>query len=162
MNLRQLFEDDFWDVDICWSRPKLYENVIEYGADLDDEAYLYMITAKFSSYKPKIIYIGKTYKQTVSLRLSQDDHSKRYKKLRKQYPRHKFYVSYGTVHVHDGQITENRIKDIEKILIYSNDTDHVQNVSNYYTHGVKNSYKIKLTGYRHTLSKELYLGVFVK
>ncbi len=41
MSLRQLFEDDFWDVDINWSRPKLYENVIEYGAELDDEAYLY-------------------------------------------------------------------------------------------------------------------------
>ncbi len=162
MSLRQLFEEDFWDVEINWSRPALYENVIEYGAELDDKAFLYMITAKFGSNKSKILYIGKTYKQTVNIRLSQNDHHKRYKNIQKKYPRHKLYVSCGTVQIHNGKITENRIKEIEKILIYSNDTDHVQNVSNYYTHGVKDSYKIKLSGYRHSLPKELYLGVFAK
>lgn len=162
MSLRQLFEDDSWDVEINWSRPKLYENVIEYGVELDDDAYLYMITAKYGSSKSKILYIGKTYKQTVSIRLNQDDHRRRYKDFRQKYPRHNLYISYGTVQIHNGNITENRIKEVEKILIYSNDTGHAQNVSNTYSHAVKDSYKIRNSGCRCSLPKQLYLGIFAK
>jgi len=160
MNLTPLFKNEFWNVEISWSRPTTYENVIYYGTDRDDEAYLYIIAAKYGSNKSKILYIGKTYKQTVSVRLNQEDHKKRYRKFRKEYPRHKLYISYGIVKMKNGKLNSNRIKEIEKILIYSNKTEHSYNVSNLSYHGVTDSYKIKNSGYKHTLPEYLYLGVF--
>lgn len=59
-------------------------------------------------------------------------------------------------------MVRSRIKDIENILIYSNDPDHSHNVQNFYNHGVKGSYLIKNCGYKSTLPKEISLGVFVK
>ena len=160
--MKPLYEDDYWDIEINWTRPILYEKIREEGCSHDSIAKLYMITAKYSRNNPKCIYIGKTYKQCVSTRLKQIDHKKRYAAFIKNYPRHKFYVSHGLVTINNGKIVSSRIGDVEKILIYSNDPTHGHNVQNIYNHGVKGSYLIKNSGYKSSLPQIISLGVFVK
>lgn len=160
--MRPLYPDDFWEVDIYWSRPNLYRNIRGSGHDLDDWAYLYLLSVKYARYARKPVYIGKTYHQSVSVRLNQDDHKKRYAAIVQNYPRHQLFVSYGCVKLKHGKITEKRISDIEKILVHANDPDHSHNVKNFYYHGVSGSYDIRTRGYRCGLPVRIKLGVFVQ
>lgn len=160
--MKPLYVDDYWDVEIKWTRPRPYVEVRENGCYHDESAYLYLITAKYSKNKSKCIYVGKTFDQCVSKRLNQADHQKRYAAFIKNYPRHKFFVSHGLVTINNGKIIRSRIKDVENILIYSNDPEHCHNVQNFYNHGVKGSYLIKNFGYKSSLPQIISLGVFVK
>lgn len=160
--MKPLYEDDSWDIEIQWSRPRQYELVVAEGVDYDATADLYMISARFSSRKPKSLYIGKAWRQEVSYRLSQEDHKKRYAAYIKNYPHHSLYVSHGTVTVYNGNLTEKRLSDIEKILIYSNDSEHASNLKSIYTHGVTGSYRLENLGSRCSLPKAIHLGIFVK
>ena len=71
--------------------------------------------------KRRLLYIGQTYQQSVSTRLQQPDHQRRYAAFVKNYPRHRFSVSHGIVSVIDGRLTKRRVDDIERLLIYAND-----------------------------------------
>jgi hypothetical protein len=160
--MKPLYPDEYWKVDVTWSKPSAYKKIRDEGHELDEFAYLYLITAKYSSNSPKSIYIGKTYQQCVSDRLNQKDHRARYAAFVKTYPRHSFHISFGEVEISHGNITAKRIDDIERILIYSNEPEHAHNVQNFYEHGVKGSYAITNKGYRATLPKHIMLGVFAK
>lgn len=160
--MEPLYGDDYWDIAIQWTRPRSYEKVRGSWCKHDDDANLYLITAKYSKNRSKCIYIGKTYDQWVSKRLTQEDHKKRYAAFVKNYPNHKFFVSHGIVSMKKGKIVRSRIKEIEIILIYSNDPEHCHNVQNFYNHGVTGSYSIENFGYKSTLPKVISLGVFVK
>ena len=162
MNLEPLIISDSWEVRIKWTRPRSYERVREEGSDHDDSAYLYYIRAQFSNRRPKLLYIGKTYTQSVSIRLGQPDHRNRYDEFTRLYPIHRFTVSHGIVSVESGRITRRRIDDIERLLIYANDPSHAYNVQNINQHGVARSYIVTNTGYRSGLPRSLLLGVFAK
>lgn len=158
-----LFEDDFWEVNIKWTRPRAYKSERDEGSEHDNTAYLYYICAKYSTSAPKVLYIGQTYQQTVNKRLQQPDHQHRYVKFARAYPKHRFYVSHGLVSVTYGRLTKRRIEDVERILIYANDPAHAHNVKNIYQHGVENvSYFITNNGYRSGLPRSLRFGVFVE
>lgn len=157
-----LFEDGFWKVTVTWSKPMLYENIIEQGSPHDESAHLYMILGKYQNNSHKVFYIGKTYDQVVSDRLTQSDHKLRYKKVKDEYPRHQLYVSHGIVEIEDGKRTSKRIDEIESILIYSMPTDHSYNEKNYFSHGVTGQYLIKNKGYKSNLQNTIGLGVFTK
>ena len=73
-----------------------------------------------------------------------------------------FWVSCGIVTIENGKKTKKRIKDIETILIYTNQSEHSHNVSNVYKHGVIGSYRIENHGHRCGLPRELHLGFFVR
>ena len=162
MTLQPLYEDDFWAVHIEWTRPTGYERVLEEGCRHDETANLYLIVARFGSNRPKVVYIGHTYQQWVSKRLTQRDHQNRYAAFRKNYPRHCLLVSCGLVEIVNTKITRKRIKEIEQVLIYANDEEQSQNLRNIYSHGVTASYRIRNCGYRCGLPKEISLGMFVK
>ena len=163
MELHPFDPDQFWEVDIEWKKPILYTRIIEEGCHHDDQANLYHILAKFPSGKFKSLYIGHTYQHCVSWRLCQKDHRYRYSEFVKEYPRHTFWVSCGIVDIEGGKITQKRIKDVETILIRTNDSDHSFNVANVYGHGVTGTYKIANYGYRcGCLPRILYLGFFYK
>ena len=160
--MEPLYHAESWDIVIEWKRPKQYRRGVENGSVHDDFANLYLISARYVVGKSKAIYIGKTYAQWVSKRLAQPDHKKRYAEYVKNYPRHSFYVSHGIVVVNDGRLTQKRLDDMERILIYTNDPDHSHNVKNIYEHGVTGSYEIYNRGSRCTLPKYIALGVFVR
>jgi len=160
--MKPLYPDEYWEVEVNWSKPSAYENIRDNGHELDEYAYLYLITARYSSNAPKSLYVGKTYQQSVSKRLKQKDHRARYAAFTKHYSKHDFYISFGEVSLSYGNITEKRIDDIERILIYVNDPEHAQNVQNICEHGVKGSYAITNAGYRASFPKEVMLGVFTK
>jgi hypothetical protein len=162
MSLKPLFENNFWEVQIQWTRPRAYERVRGEGSEHDNSACLYYICAQFSTGKPKVLYIGQTYQQAVSTRLQQPDHQSRYAAFVRNYPRHRFSVSHGIVSVVDGRLTKRRVDDIERLLIYANDPEHAHNVQHIYQHGVRESYFITNTGYRSGLPRSLQLGVFVE
>lgn len=160
--MEPLYPDEHWLVEINWSRPTLYERLLEDGGSPhDDGAYLYLISARFSGNAPKALYIGQTYSQWVTKRLTQRDHKRRYETFAEEYPRHSLFVSHGYVTVHGGKLTAKRLDDIESILIYTNDPTHAHNVKNFYRHGVASPYFIENKGSRCTLPKTIALGVFV-
>ena len=160
--MEPLYHVESWEIEIEWKRPKKYKRVIEEGSVHDDSANLYLISARYGSANTKAIYIGKTWAQWVSKRLTQLDHKKRYAAFVKNYPRHAFYVSHGIVVINDGRLTKKRLDDIERILVYTNEPDHAHNVRNFYEHGVTGSYEIYNRGSRCTLPKFIALGVFVR
>ena len=162
MSLESLLQDDYWEVYIQWTRPCLYERVRDEGSKYDNSAHLYYIRAKYSTGRPKVLYIGQTYQQSVSIRLGQPDHRKRCAEFTNSYPNHHFAVSHGIVSITYGNITSNRIDDIESLLIYANDPEHAYNVRNINQHGVKRSYFVTNRGYRSTLPRFLWLGLFAK
>ena len=160
--MNPVFVDDFWRVHITWSKPLPYETARDAGSDQDETANLYMITARFSNKKHKFIYLGKTYKQWVQKRLKQKDHQARYAAIIKNHPKHAIFLRYGTVKIESGKVTNKRIDDLERILIYCLDDEHCKNIKSIYTHGVLESYEIISSGSRGTLPKCLALGFFCK
>ena len=160
--MRPLYPDEYLAIDIEWSRPSSYERVRARGHELDRVAQLYLITAKASFSRAKSLYVGKTYRQTVSTRLAQQDHQARYAAFKKHYPRHRFLISLGVVTLLEGRLTAGRLGELEKILIYANDPEHAFNVQNFYEHGVKGSYEVVNHGHRAGLPKAIMLGVFAE
>lgn len=160
--MEPLSHEDYWNVQIDWSLPQEYERLLELGSPNDDLAHLYLISARYGKNEPKTIYIGQTYNQWVSKRLTQADHQSRYADFVENYSRHRLYVSHGIVTVHDGKITRKRINDIERILIYTNDPTHAHNIKNFQGHGVSTPYQIENRGSRCTLPRQISLGVFVR
>lgn len=158
--MNPVFEDDFWEVDINWSKPVSYKSARDNGSDHDKTANLYMITIRYADHDHKPVYIGKTYRQNIQTRLKQKDHQVRYAAIIKNHPKHQVYVRYGTVTVQGGNVTEKRIKDIESVLIYCYENDHSQNIKSIYTHGVTDSYQIISSGHRSELPKCLAFGFF--
>lgn len=160
--MKPLYHEQYWPVEIEWSRPKSYERLIEEGSFYDDYAHLYLISARYRDYQPKLLYIGKTYSQWVTKRLTQKDHRKRYATFLENYPNHNLSVSHGVITVNNGKITPKRLSDIERILIYTNEPQHAHNVQNYYSHGVTGSYLIENRGSKCTLPSTISLGIFIK
>lgn len=158
--MKPVFEDDFWDVTIDWSKPIPYVHARDQGSDYDAYANLYVISARYSTNTHKAIYIGKTFKQNIQTRLKQPDHRARYAAIVKNYPKHKVFVRYGCVSMNDGKFTKTRLAAIENILIYCSDDGHSHNVKSVYSHGVTDSYQITNNGSRGPLPKLLALGFF--
>jgi len=161
MSLKPLFPDDeFWQVEVKWMPPVAYDKVLSEGSPHDDDAYLYMIVAKHSAHPPKVVYLGRTCKQCVSVRLTQVDHKKRHAALVEKCPNHHLLVSHGLVTVKNGNLTERRIQDVERLLIYSNpDFEKAINVANFNHHNVEGSYWIWNIGHKAGLPSEVCLGV---
>jgi hypothetical protein len=158
--MKPVFEDDYWDVAIQWTKPISYDKAKNEGSKHDEFAYLYMISVRYSTNKHKPVYIGKTFEQDVQTRLKQYDHVARYKKISNAHPKSRIFVRYGLVSMDTGKVTKKRIKDIENILIYCYDNDHCKNIKSIYTHGVSDSYSISNSGYRSELPKTLAFGFF--
>jgi hypothetical protein len=146
-------------ISIEWTRPKLYESVFDDGCDHDDSAHLYMILRRYSRATPKAIYIGKTWHQCVRTRLRQKDHRLRYQRFCESYPRQRFYVSHGIVSMDEGRLTQKRVDEIERILIYASSLDHTENRSNIWTHKVSDAYRITNKGSRSSLPQTIFLGI---
>jgi len=159
--MQPLHHQEYWAIEVEWSRPKVYENVLSHGSEHDEYSNLYLISARFSTNTPKLLYIGKTFDQWVSKRLSQPDHIERHDKFLEHYSRHKLFVSHGYITVHGGRLTRQRLDDIERILIYTAEPAHAHNVKNFNAHGVRSSYRIENKGYKCTLPRVVTLGVFV-
>lgn len=160
--MKPLYHEQYWEVEIEWSRPKEYDRLLEEGSHHDESAHLYLISARYRDYESKLLYIGKTYDQWVSKRLSQKDHRSRYGTFQENYPNHIFFVSHGVITINGSKITRKRLSDIERILIYTNEPQHAHNVQNYYSHGVIGSYLIENKGSKCTLPSVISLGIFVK
>ena len=160
--MKILYEDLVWSAEINWSRPIQYNNVKNFEYEMDEIAYFYKITGKFSHYKHKLFYIGKTYTQTVKIRLNQKDHLKRYEDIKINYPRFKLFVSFGEVTLSDGKRTRNRIDEIESLLIYAHDLVTMQNKSKIWSLSVNEQYRIINRGYFAPMHKEIAYGMFYK
>ncbi len=160
--MKPLYPDEFIDVEIKWTRPQRYDCLLQEDSKHDEVANLYLISARYGTAQAKTLYIGKTYLQWVTKRLSQKDHKTRYENFIENYPHHVFYVSHGIIEVREGNLNENRLDDVERILIYSSPPEHSQNVRNFYEHGVKGAYHIVNKGSRCTLPRNIKLGIFVK
>jgi len=148
-------------VAITWTRPIDYDRLIETSHPKDDEAHLYMITARFSTKTSKIVYIGKTYKQNVSTRLKQPDHKKRRKLLHRKYKKHKLRVSLGLVSISGGNCTRRRIDEVESLLIYAGYQPTSINLRKIWDHRVADSYEIRNFGYRNGLPSRICFGLFI-
>ena len=159
--MKILFEYVCWDAEINWSRPVLYTNAKDSWYEYD-RYYFYKITGKYSKYPPRLFYIGKTFSQSVKTRLNQKDHINRYKTIRKNYPRFEFYVNFGSIKLAYGKLTQKRIDEIESLLIYSDDSEYLQNKTKIMSLNVKEQYIIKNKGYSAPLHREIAYGMFFR
>ena len=95
------------EVGIEWYGPYKIDTVVEEFHEYEDFG-VYMITRRWGEYSEKILYIGLTYRQDFSTRLSQ----------------HQWWLSNtrGTIKVRVGYLreeksSEKRLKDVENLLI---------------------------------------------
>lgn len=159
--MKMCYEAAAIKITIHWSKPELYESIIDSD---DDYAYLYMITGQYGlNSQEKIFYIGKAVKQNISKRLNQRDHRARYKELREKNRNHKIYVRFGLIEFHEGKSSDKQIDEIESILIYAMPLEHTINNKSLYSHNITRQYIIKNRGYHFSkvpLSKKIALGIF--
>jgi hypothetical protein len=155
-----------WTVNIKWSRPILYENVIrtDYAYGYGQDHWLYMILGYYGTSQRKIFYIGKVYKSYVGDRLRNPDHVRRYLKLRQAHPNHELRLSLGNVLIKQGNITNRRVDQIESLLIYTAGESELSivNKSKLLTHKITEPYALYNSGYHHPLAKEIHHGIFIK
>jgi hypothetical protein len=160
--MKYLFQEYSWIATVNWSRPVLYQNAkIDYY-DAEEYANLYKITGKYSSYDPKLFYIGKTFRQYVTDRLNQPDHVTRYNELTAKYPKHILYVSFGTIQLEYGKLIQTRVDEIETLLIYSHWRKELINKRKIGLLTVEEQYIIYNRGYSMPLHKEIKYGISVK
>jgi hypothetical protein len=98
---------DLEEVEVEWHGPYSVDTALKYFHEYEDYG-LYMITRKWGKYPEKVLYVGLTYLQDFSTRLSQ----------------HKWWLSItrGTIKIRVGYLIENRasekrLKDVENLLI---------------------------------------------
>lgn len=160
--MKILYNELCWSAKIYWSRPIIYDNAKNFYYEANDISNLYKITGKYSKNKHTLFYVGKTYAQSVSIRLNQKDHVNRYEIIKERYPRFKLYVSFGSITLIYGKLTRKRINEIESLLIYAHDFKNLQNKSKLFSLNVNEQYKIANIGYSFPLHKEITYGIFVK
>ena len=149
--------DDYISSSVKWTRHRRWEKG-QVRAHPDERLiYLYMIVGTFGRTR-RVLYIGKTYKQTASYRLSQPDHVKRWRTLKRSYPRHKLTVSFGIPSIAEYNCTEKRIDEIESILLYANSDDRYLNAKKVFSITSKFHLHVRNTGYFKPLKKECYFG----
>lgn len=74
--MEQLYHEEYWPIEVEWSRPREYDRLLDEGSTHDESANLYLISARYKNNTPKLLYIGQTFNQWVSKRLTQPDHKK--------------------------------------------------------------------------------------
>lgn len=146
---------------ITWSRKKEYEDVINNGCQHDSTANFYLITAQWGGGNEKIIYLGKTYKQTVLARLNSRDHKERYESICGCKKNHKKYVRFGTLKIENGNNTATRVDEIEWMLIFSHYCGTMINKSKIKKIDISNNYIIK-NNISSVLISEIHYGIFIK
>lgn len=160
--LKILYEDLCWAAEIHWSRPILYDNAKDFYYEANEISNLYKITGKYSKFKHKLFYSGKTYAQSVRIRLNQKDHIDRHEIIKGKYPRFRLYVSFGAITLTYGKLTRMRINEIGALLIYAHDFEDLQNKNKLFSLNVNEQYTIINKGYSFPLHKEIAYGIFVK
>ena len=160
--MKPLYPEDFWRITVHWSRPVSYERASTQGTPSDDAAHLYLISARFGDFSPKVLYIGKVFDQWIRTRLQQHDHRRRREAWQASYPRHKLLVSAGCLSVEGGRVTRKHLDAVERILIYSSVNEHTHNVQHLYQHGVSGSYEVANTGSRSGLPRVVAVGMFYR
>ena len=96
------------EVEVEWNGPYKIDSVLKYFNEYEDFG-IYMMTRKWGKFREKILYIGITYRQDFSTRLSQ----------------HSFWLDevIGRVKVRLGYLQEKsssfkRLCDVESFLLY--------------------------------------------
>lgn len=155
--MKPTFENVFYEAEIQWTKPVIYDDIVAAPSKYNELANLYMITARFSNRDSKTLYIGKTWCQGVHKRIRQADHKNRIAQYRADHPHHTFEIRHGVIKMKAGRLTEKRLSDIESLLIYITENRNIKSVLN---HGVVKSYKITNKGYKCWLPKSLAFGLF--
>jgi hypothetical protein len=166
MNLNALYPEDYFKITIKWNKPVPYEEILEQDYEEQEDLYFYKIIAQFGNKEPKLIYIGKAYKQHVRTRLRNKDHKIKRKTVQEQYKRHIIYVSTGKVIEHNSSLKSSYVDKVESLLIFAhahNDFPHLLNSMSVWNHNIKKAHHIINKGYlKDGMEKEIALGVFVK
>ena len=161
--MKRAFEEEVFNVEVNWSRPKLYTNALNTEYERLEQVYYYKILARYKG-NYKLLYIGRTGRYATE-RLLDRDHIKKREKLEEDHPRHEILVSFGEV-LTDRKRNSRLIDEVESLLIYihtDNDHPHLVNKSNTWSHNITRDYHIHNTGFRaEGMIKEIGLGLFYK
>ena len=160
MNYKVAHEKEHLSVFIEWARHRLLRRGYVNPHPEEHRIDLYMIVGHFGGSR-RILYIGKAYRQFVSHRLSQPDHIRRWKKLRRIYPRHKLTVSFGFATFDDARGTSKRIDEVESILIYANWHERLMNSRKVYRFAIRGQIRLTNRGYYKPLRRECFHGTVV-
>lgn len=161
MNYHIPHKKEHFCVSVRWTRHRLWQEGKVNPHPEEHRIYLYMIVGRFNASR-RILYIGKTYRQYASYRLTQPDHIRRRKKLRREYPHHKLTVSFGIVNFDGVRCTSKRIDEVESILIYANWHPEIFNSKKVYHMAIREQIRVTNRGYYKPLTKECYYGTVVR
>jgi len=160
VNYHVAHEEEHLSVFITLTRHRLLQKGYVKPHPEEYRIYLYMIVGHFGSSR-RVLYIGKTYRQNASYRLAQPDHVRRWKKLRRMYPRHKLTVSFGLAEFDGDRCTSKRIDEVESILIYANWHDRLINAKKIYRFAIRGQLRLTNSGYYKPLKRECFHGTVV-
>ena len=160
MNYRIVHEGDPLSVSIEWTRHRFWKNGHVNAHPEEHLINLYMIVGCFGSSR-SVLYIGKAYQQYASRRLSQSDHIKKWRMLRRKYSRHKLMVSFGVAKFAGYSCTARRIDTAESVLIYANWNDRLINSKKIYGFSIRGQVRLTNAGYYRPLHRECFHGTVV-
>ncbi len=160
--MERVFEEDVYTVDIEWSDPSPYDNTLQSSLEDLHAVYLYKTIGQYHRHF-HLLYIGKTFTQYVTQRLSNKDHQSKRNELQSQYPRHALLVSFGSV-TSSSKRNARLIDEVESLLIYTHsNSPKLQNKNKVWTKRIIRDYKITNSGFREEgMVKEINLGLFYK
>ncbi len=159
--MKRAFTQTVHEVKIKWSKPKNYTKALQTENNGLEDSYFYKIIAHYKD-SFKLLYIGMSYSQYPSKRLSNRDHVNKREHLQNLYKRHELLISYGHIITLDN-VNFKLIDEIESLLIYSHtDLPHLTNKKKVWSYKITSEYQIKNTGFRKDgMAKDIGLGVFM-
>lgn len=163
---KPLYLEEFTEITIKWTKPILRARSLKTDYKKQRNSYFYKILTKSNrpNSKYKLVYIGKTYSQFVSDRLTNKDHIIKANRIKEQHRKSNIYISVGNVVGYNGRITKNLIDRIERLLIFSTSNKDFQLTNSKSTkrHNLTDGLLIINKGYRTELYKEMIIGVFYR
>lgn len=154
---------DYFDLvaEINWTPPSPRDLVISGNLDEDATAYFYSIVSRVDkTWWP--YYIGMTYNQSVSLRLTQSDHLNRLALLTREHPNRDFSISLGTPNFKVGRRDRRTIEAIEGLLIYSNWHESMINDRKINRFSDAKQMYVRNVGWNEHVEPEAAYGVFYR
>lgn len=161
MRYKQAYDGDWFDLilSVKWSEPLNYDD--KQGIfEFDKNAYFYSIVG-FTNNSWVPYYFGITNKQSVSVRIHQEDHRKRRLRLKENHPDIDFMISLGVPSFSRGKINNSNIELIEGLFIYSHCHDDLVNQNKYDRFATGHHIHVTNTGWNKHAFNVVSHGVFV-
>lgn len=164
----RVWPGDVYHAEIHWREPMDYESALSLPYEDQEESYFYKILGGHGQ-SFSLFYIGKTFRQSVTVRLKNKDHQGNRLKWESEHSKHRLLVSLGDLrskHFNDAstKVQAKIVDDLESMLIYSH-SYHLKfkNRQNIGSHQIGFEYHLINSGFlKDKMLSEITYGMFYK